>query len=708
MEFNTSYANNEFQEDYFPMSLHEEPRVEKIEQPIVSPGEIGMSVTEGSRFGNLIQTAQGAIKKGVGVIELSTGQGGSQEPVGVENYGKDARQALRELSKVNQVKFSSVHAPSNIGNLSGFDPRQGFVDESRKNTSEEIKKAIDFAADLGGAGVVIHTNEFQRSISSQDWAKDDKGNYMFMGYNEEPGRAMTYMVDQRTGRIMQDIRRSSIIREPVYKKAGMDWDGGETPHDYTDSNGHYVKKGDLIDQDGNYLDPNKPEHLFLRVPKWDNKGTRFTSQPLSWNEIEERTIEVNKSRQEQGLEKLRPEEVAFRIQMETQMLQYRGSSLYHGRMYKSEIKRYDALKKALEKAKRLEKEMGPERAWQLMEDDMPRVGHITQKYAERERRLPSELIAEELEEARHSMKYTHEASSSADAKADEIEDTIKHVVPVDKYAMEQSAKTAAEAGIHAWIESRENPHSQRNSFVAMENIFPDQGYGSHPSELKQLVFNGRDKMVQMLTEKKIKDPYGRITKTGDLIDVDNPWYQPNLSKKEAEKVASEHIKATLDVQHLGMWRKHFVPKPGESKADTDKRFNKWYIDQVEDLAESGVVGHIHLVDAMGGGHHHLPAGQGILPVVDAVRRLKEKGYGGMIVSEAYGEEGFGQGRQITETWKAFGAPIYSTRFSQHAFGPRFGQVHQSYFGANQPPFYFFGQSYVPSNDWTLWSQVQLE
>ena len=113
---------------------------------------------------------------------------------------------------------------------------------------------------------------------------------------------------------------------------------------------------------------------------------------------------------------------------------------------------------------------------------------------------------------------------------------------------------------------------------------------------------------------------------------------------------------------------------------------------------------------MGSGHSHLPAGQGIWPVVDAIKYLKETGYDGMIVSEGFGEEGFGPGRQLTETWKAFGSPIYSTRFSQHAFGgggPSWGQVQHSYFGENQPPFYIFG-AYSPSNEWTLWSQVPLE
>ena len=152
----------------------------EIESP-VKISELGQSVPEGQRFGNFIQTSQSAIRKGAGTLELSTGMGGGQENVGAEAYGVEAREALRDLARVNQVKIVSVHSPANIGNMSGYNPQErSFSDEYRKVEMDEIKKAIEFAADTAGKGaIVVHTGEFQRDISNQPWAKDENGNYKF-------------------------------------------------------------------------------------------------------------------------------------------------------------------------------------------------------------------------------------------------------------------------------------------------------------------------------------------------------------------------------------------------------------------------------------------------------------------------------------------------------------------------------------------------
>jgi len=247
-----------------------------IEQNIIYPGELGQSVTEGSRFGNFIQTVTGAIRSGASSIELQTQMGGGGEAVGAEAYGQETRQALRELAKANEVKLTSVHAPTQVGNVSGFNPQQGFVDEQRKSSVDEIKKAIDFAADVTGGGTItFHTGEFQRPISEQKWAtfkdkngedlrdKDGNKQYQFLGYKEEPGKAVTYMVDDRNGKIMGDVRKSNIIREPVYKRATHDHMGVDV-----DGNPVQIKKDDLISEEGEYIDLANPDHLFKRVSIW--------------------------------------------------------------------------------------------------------------------------------------------------------------------------------------------------------------------------------------------------------------------------------------------------------------------------------------------------------------------------------------------------------------------------------------------------------
>lgn len=676
-----------------------------IEKPIMPIKEIGGSVTEGSRFGSLIQSATGAIRQGVGKLELATIQGGG-EPGGVESYGKEARQALREQSKASGTEIVSVHTPVQIGNLSGFNPQQGFVDEQRHVAIEEVKKAIQFAGEVAGGGaVVVHTGEFQRPMTEQKWALNPDGTYKFINYEEEPGRAVKYLVDDRTGEVIPQIRKSQIIREPVYLTSGMLRERGEKVDEYRPDGLNQVRDTDWVTEEGKYVNPRDPDDLFRRVPLWDKEHTRFHTRKLGWNEIVERTNQYNR----ENNDNIAPEVMAYRIQMETQMLQYRGSSLYHGREYDEYRLSMKKLKEALKYYQRLEEHTLPEEQWKLLRHDREFSRYAEgAEFTPGKYKLPSELIKKAITNLERQMRYVHEASASADAQADQIKDRLDHVNTIEKYALNQSTKSYAELGIAAMRESESNPHVTKDIFVAPENIFPEMGYGSHPEEMIDLVKKSRKKMIQYLTEEKIPDPHGRRDRDGNLYMISNPYYDPSISREQARKEAETHIKATLDTQHLGMWRKHFVSLPNETRQETDRRFNKWYMEQIEKLQEENIIGHIHLVDAMGGGHHHLPAGQGNLPLVDAITYLKKKGYDGTIISEAHEENArFGAARQLTETWKTFGSPIYSTGVPIR-FGPTSWQgMEHGYFGRTMPPMFIYG-TYAPSNDWTLWSQVPME
>jgi hypothetical protein len=671
---------------------------EPMEPPVAPMKDLGFSVTEGGRFGHFIQGATGAIRKGAGRLELQTQMGGGAEPVGAGAYGEEARQALREMQEATGTKFASVHTPTQIGNMSGFNPQQGFSDEQRKLAVDEVKKAIDFAGDVTRGGpVVVHTGEYQRPISDQDWARDKDGNYKFISYQEEPGRAVYYMVDDRTGRVISDVRKSQVIREPIYLEADHDHEGVDV-----DGSPVVIHKGDWITEEGQRIDSGNPDHLFKRVPEWDKDKTRFKTRKLGWKEIEERTKWYNKQHPDQ---ERRPEEMAFRIQMETQSLQYRGSSLYHSRFYNDEVKRRDAIRDSLEYYKKLEKEIPEEDAWKILKED-PTVSRAVGGIIPSTFRKPSEILQDALQQAEHGIQYTHEASASADAQAEAIEDTLQHVKPVSDYAVEQSIKSYAEAGIHAMQQSDKNTYVEKPIFVAAENIFPEMGYGSHPEEMIELIEKSREQMVEMLTKPKIPDPYMRRNKDGQLVEKDNPWYTPGMSKEQAKREAEQHIKAMLDTQHLGMWRQHFVSKSGETKQQTDARFKDWYLKQVEELAEKKIIGHVHLVDSIGSGHEHLPPGQGNLPLKEAVKKLKERGFKGEIISEGFGEDRFEEGRQITETWKWAGSPVYSTMVGR--FGPQsWAAMKDHWYGQTVPPTYIFG-AYSPSNEWVLWSEVPME
>jgi hypothetical protein len=735
-----------------------ESKKSDIEGPVLYPGDFAQSVTEGSRFGTFMQTVTGAIRTGASKVELQFG-GGNEPNAGAESYGREAKEALREMAKANEVELTSVHVPTHIGNLSGFHPQQGFVEEQRQLALEEIKKAINFASDVTrGGSITFHTGEYSRPISEQTWAKrkdasgneikDSKGNstYDFLGYQEEPGRASKLLVDNRTGRLIQEIRKTTVIREPDFLRAtkeqeGMGLDVSDKPAQ--------IKEGDLITLDGKKIDPDNVDHLFYRVAAWDKDYKRFKTHKLSWDEIEERTKQYNSRHPENRME---PEEMAYRIQVENQIMQYRGSSLYHGRQYENEEKERKALVEALKYYEDLEKSIPKDELWKIAREDHRIKYGLAGSLGGTDSKLPSAILKEALFQIEKSMQYIHEASASADAQADLLKDTLGHIDPVSEFAKKQTFNSMAEAGIYAWKTTNEKKLS-KDIYLSPENVFPEMGYGSHPDEMIEMIKGSRQKMIEFLTSPTIEDPHQRIKllnedkkkmteaevrskygherlsdedikklTEGETLEkiryIDNPYRVKGISEAEAAKLAEKHIKANLDTQHLGMWGKYFQPKYIEEKGrmenpdETKKRFEQWYNEQIKKLAKENILGEVHIVDGFAsGGHTHLPAGQGELPVVDAVKYLKEKGFKGVLVSEGHGEESWGPGRILKKTWEAFGSPVFSSGYfaGGGGFGApiRFTDINNSYFKSQQGAYFVFG-GYAPSNDWTLWSEVPLE
>ncbi len=667
VRFFTSYNPTE-SSYYEPPASIRNPE-EKIEEPIFPTGKIGESIVEAAGQQNLVTEAVASIRRGASRIELATGLGGPTQPVGAASYGKEARQTLREIARANQVQFTSVHTPVQVGNLSGLS-EHGFDDNLRKVHLDEIKKAVTFAADVAdGGAVVIHTGEFQRPISEQPWAKAKEG-YKFLAYPEEPGRAVFPLVDTRTGEIIGGVRKSQIFRMPVYKKS-------DAKQSYKDENNKTVRPGDWIDADGNLVDPTRLEDWRRRVPEVDPKSLAVKTQRLYWDDIEKLRQQWRERFGYEGT----TEELAFQLQVADQHASAVGSTLFH-------TKHYAELSKAADELREQRKSFEWARE------------HTTSTQVRKDMEEKIKKVREQEGKLQHELDYVYQGASGASMQAEAIIERIKNIKPAGTFALDKSAESFAEAGIYALQESA---RTKNPIFLAPENIFPE-GYGSHPEEMINLVAKARDKMVEFITAEKINDPHGRIDPaTGRLKLVDNPW-RMRMSREEAQKKAEEHIKATLDTEHLGIWRRHFMPEPGETREETDKRFNEWWLDQVKKLADKKIVGHMHFLDSREGAHQHLPAGQGTLPLKEALEYLKSKGYDGTIISEGHSENArFGMGRALTKAWEAVGSPVYRT-----SFGPvTWGQIGSAYYGQTMPPFYIVG-AYSPSNEWKFWTDVPLE
>lgn len=683
-------------------------------EPIIKISDMGQSVPEGQRFGNFVQTTQQAIRRGAGTLELSTGMGGGGEAVGAESYGTEARREIKEIAKVSGTKLISIHTPVNIGNMSGYNPQErSFNDEYRKVEMEEVKRAVDFASDVTeGGAVVVHTGEFQRDMSQEKWAVDEKGNYQFLTYDEEPGRATVYMVDDRTGRVITEVKKTQKVYEPVFLRDSV-------TNKWVDWNGHLINEDDPTELLGRVpILEGQKEHINVRNQRefldfkgnveYDPNKARFKVQELTWDDFQKRAQEHNKEHGYDESNMTTAEKEFFKTQLYTQIAQAKGGALYYMQSYESQVQAREKIKDAIDFYEKLWNETPEKDRWKLMQTE----GHRHSSLIPPDTKDPVSLLRENLRDIERHLLHSHEASSAYESQAAQSMDTLKHVVPVKEYGIKQTTRSYAEAGIYAFEKTKEKG-LDKPIFIAPENLWPEMGWGTHPEELIDLVEKSRDTMAQMLTSKKIEDPHRRLDRDGKPIMVDNPYYRKDLNYSEAERLAKDHIKATLDTQHLSMWWKHFQSKPGESEEQKLDRFNRWYMDQIKKLNEKGIIGHVHIVDAMGGGHQHLPAGQGIFPVVSAVEYMKKHGFKGTTISEGHGESHYGEDRILTQAWRAFGNPIYRTGFSPGSFGSgggggqRWTDIRQSYFGQNQSPYFIFG-AYAPSNDWTLWSQVPME
>jgi len=270
----------------------------------------------------------------------------------------------------------------------------------------------------------------------------------------------------------------------------------------------------------------------------------------------------------------------------------------------------------------------------------------------------------------------------------EAEEQLGSIRALEHYAPQISAKSYAEAGISALRETQQlaaQGKLKKPLYVGPEIGWPDY-YGGHPDEFIQIIKDARGKMVKLLTDPK------------------SEYFDHRIKPDEAKKLADQSIQGTFDTGHLAMWYNHFKANPGESEDARLKRFNKWYLEQVDKISNAGVVGGIQVVDSHSGEHGHLPPGEGIFPVIEATKKFQQKGFKGFIVSEGHDEEAFGAGRIRTKLWERMGGKVGQGYFGQSA---GWGHMAPSYFGRTYSPKFMFG-SYVPSNDFKLWSEVPLE
>ncbi|MBI2558889.1 sugar phosphate isomerase/epimerase [Candidatus Woesearchaeota archaeon] len=722
MKFGSGYYSHHPVVDYFnamdPQSYGEKPPYGAD----LGVKDIGMSVPMGISAAN-VAGIYSKIRMGTGNIEIQfpgyrTGNRNAQTP---EMLGEDQRQAIRELSLANEVKFTT-HASFQLMGMMGRDERGNFSISGATQDLFELKRAIDFQADLGGGSVVIHSGEFERPMTDMymddetgrlNLARDSSGRLMFRQAHTQEIGAHFELLDDRTSAKIETVQKDRLVAHPDWKRAKEDYWGQDQK-----GNKVFIRKGDYTDYENRMIiDPYDPAKG--RVPEFDETTKEFKIRLKTYEDFREeakeynRYLEQKKGRKLSYYEKMYPEEAYVRATLDAQEGTSRGWSVYYGLGTERNIKTLNKLEEAKKFYEGLDKTTPPEEQWKILKQD-DELYRATGGFAAPEMKHPLELIKRAIEDTRRNLDFARTSSSGQLQQALDTYETKSHIITPIKRLESDGVRLYAEAGIHSLQKTRDpnNP-----VFVAVEHIFPER-FGGHPEELKWIIKKSRERMVDMLTKPEI--PFGasmapeeitadRLKKIyrGEHLQP-NPYYM-GVSREEAEKLAERHIKATIDTGHINLWRKYWQDDPRKTREQNDKTFQRWAVDTIESLAKEKMVGNVHLADNYGYHDDHLAPGQGNSPIKEIMSTLKKYGYEKAVTVEpgADASTDLSDFHGLMKTWRFFGSPVYGMGFRGAGVPQTWSDVQYSFFGQNKPPYYIFG-GYAPSNDWTLWSAVPLE
>ncbi len=413
--------------------------------------------------------------KNVELSFIATGSGSRAQGQGVpEHYGKEEREELRQLAKVNEIELS-VHNPANAPPLSGFSQR-GFSPEVKEESLKELKRTIEFAADVArGGSITVHTQEFQRPIF--------EGGKEFEHFPGEKEKAPLYFVDDRTGQI-QGYSRSAEIPSPA-----------------KDDKGNVLRNPDGTVQSWE----NKKIYDLEREAKEKGK------EPVNYifNFIKEKEFEFEKGQAQEVRIKAKKLEDEYKfINRVTKDIEKRAEN--------------DIQKAKLMAATWIERLEEGTRERMIPRQGSPEYENFLEN--------PIKYLHEIEKRFENEYKAAYEVADSRQRGVLQIEEEKKHIKPMEEFALKETADTVARAAIYAY-QKEKAMKLERPLVISPENVFA-QTYGSHPRELKNIIEKSRKEMQTQLLQKGLAKnekeaeqiAEDRIKATFDIGHV-NTWRQ---------------------------------------------------------------------------------------------------------------------------------------------------------------------------------------
>lgn len=433
----------EFDNDYWG------PTDRKLNEKFdISGRDIGIS----HGVGDISQALKTNIFRGTQRVELgfmAVGKGTKQQPT-PETYTKDEREEMRQLARINEVEIS-VHATPNVVGLSGMGGEEGaFNPQYAQTVLHEIKKAVEFAADVSNGGpVVMHTGEFRRPIyqaeekfefgksasgfdALSDIAKINKE----LGREEsEKARSPIYFVDKRTGQ-MSGFKRDMEI--PIVKE-----ENGKIIRDEKGEPKVDMKTiGDL------------EKESKINIEKDPGKFLGY---------IQQKQLEAA------DFEQARRKHEAMEIEKQATTLRNIKEKLLKGAEDKEYVSRMIAAQRGIDKS--------PEEFESFMKN-------------------PENYLQQEIDQRDNLRKAYEEAEKAAAREKMELRQRYENLSDVETYAIDKTATNMATAALYA-LELEKKKGLDKPLFIAPENWTPEQ-YGSHPQELKKIIQESRKQMANIL------------------------------------------------------------------------------------------------------------------------------------------------------------------------------------------------------------------
>src|SRR3989344_3815659 len=514
--------------------------------------DIGMSVPMGISAAN-VAGIYSKIRMGAGNIEIQfpgyrSGQRNAQTP---EMFGEDQRQAIRELSMANEVKFTT-HASFQLMGLMGRDERGNFSLQGATQDLFELKRAIDFQGDMGGGSVVIHSGEFERPITDMymddetgriNLARDSSGRLLFKQAHTQEVDAHFELMDDRTSAKIETVQKNRLVAHPVWRRAQQDYagyDNSDRPE--SEKQKFLIRKGDYIDfENRKILNPYDAREG--RVPEFDQAKKEFKVKLKTFEEFGREAQEYNQwfeqkyGRKPDYYEKRYPEEAYVKATLESQEGIARGWSLQYSKDSQTWLRALKKLEESEKYYKELKNKIPVDEQWKILREDRE-LFQATQGFAGAEMVDPLTLIEKAKFDVARRLEFDRSTAASQEQQARDTAETKAHIITPIKRLEKHGVRLYAEAAIHALQKTRDpnNP-----VVVAIEHIFPER-FGGHPEELKWIIEKSRDKMVEMLTQPEIE--YGASMAPTELdeeklrkgLKQPNPYYT-GVSREEAEKLA---------------------------------------------------------------------------------------------------------------------------------------------------------------------------